>query len=373
MAIYVILLLFFFAVGLTCYLFPRDDRRHEKIFLDVTWIAIFVLCVLRASSVGRDLPGYEDAYYLTATVPWLDFDYVYFEHGYVFLMKLCCWLHMPFQGFLAVVSVIIMFPVYYFIRKHSSNYFLSTLVYVCYMFFEFNMTAVRQAMAASIVLLAYSAYISAKRLPRLTFALIVLLASLFHSGALVCLVFIPLSYIKRLSTYMVVVAASCVGLFFVRNRLMQIIKDLFEKDSMRADTGLYIGLNFLFTVGVMALFLISYARDVSAESSSLCLRDRAERGRIIDLQAQDVNIRLFFLGIGAMILFGSDTAARSYMMLSQVMIVQLPNCLEGWCDRDRRLMQMVLILFLCMFFFSNTLLPNSFDIVPYRFFWEAMA
>lgn len=363
MTVYVVFLVFILLVGALCYSIKWADRKNELLFLNITWIAMFFLCVLRASSVGRDVPGYESAYLLTQTVPFGDFDYIYFENGYVLLMKLCLFLKMPFQWFLTIVYFIIQTPIYYYIRKCSKNYFLATLVYVCYMFFEFNLTGIRQALAASIVLIGYILYIYSKKHAWLKFLVLVLIASTFHKSALICLVFLGVNLIKSLKNYVITIACGSLGLFFVRGYLLQYLKEFFEKGSMKADAGVYIGLNFFFTLGVAVLFLISFAK-------AGYYSENGKKSHLLTARNHETNIRLFLLGILALVLFGSDTGARSYMMFSQAMIVQLPNALECWKPQDKRVMQFVVMIFLLAFFFTNSLIPNNFDIVPYRFFWE---
>lgn len=366
MTVYVLFLAFVFLWAALCYSRKTDKRKNEILFLNVVWIAMFLLCALRASSVGRDLPGYELAYNQSDLFDWGDFDYVYFENGYVFLMKICSkLLHLPFQGYLAVVSAIIMVPIYIYIRKYSKNPFISTLVYVCYMFFEFNMTGIRQALAASVVLIAYMVYISAKRFPRVWFILIVLVAAQLHNAAWICLAFPILSYVKNMRLYTTFIAVCSFALLGLRGTIMSYIKEFFEKESMDADAGVYFGMNFVFTVGLVMLFLFSYAKLARTDSGSGIDGERAA-----EMCHDHVHIKLFMLSIPAIILFGADTAARSYMMFSQVMIVQLSNALYCWNPRDRKLLQLIFVLFLAVFFFTNTLIPNNFDIVPYKFFWE---
>ena len=189
---YLLLLIFIFTVGFFCF-FCKNKERKGTIFLKFVFLAIFLLCALRAPSVGRDLPGYESAFLFTKRVAWNDYTYIYFEPGYIFLMKVCVLVGMSFQSFIAITSAIILIPLYFYVKKYSQNPFLSILIYICYVFFEFNMTGIRQAIAMSIVLLGFLIFMNAKKLPRIKLLLFILLASAFHSGALICILFLPFS------------------------------------------------------------------------------------------------------------------------------------------------------------------------------------
>ena len=367
MTIYIVFLIFILAIAFFYYYVKPKNEKNELRFLNIVWIAMFLLCALRASSVGRDLPGYELVYNYSFDCAWSDFDYIYFENGYIFLMKVCSKaLNMSFGQFLAFVTVIIMFPIYVYIRKYSSNYFLSTIIYVCYMFFEFNMTAVRQAIAASIVLVAYMVYISAKRYNAFYYTAIVIVAAQFHKAAWICLIFLAFMILRSLKSYILAVAFSVVALTFARGAILNIIKDFFEKESMNEDASFYFGLNSIFTLALIVLFLVSYynlARSNKFNSLS-------ERDKFLVKRNNEINLKLFVLALPIIILFGADTAALSYMMFSQVMIAQLPNAISSWNEKDKAIMKTVFVVFFIIFFFTNTLLPNNFDIVPYYFFWQ---
>lgn len=373
MTIYILYLGFIFFWAFWCNVSKSSLKKgnQENRFLNVVWIAMFLLCVLRDPTVGRDVPGYELAYQMTADVPFSDFDYIYFEKGYTLLMKLCLAMNISFQGFLVVVYLIILIPIYFYIRNFSRDKFLSVIIYVCYMYFEFNMTGIRQAMATSIVLIGYMLYIKAKRFNRLWLLVFITLAVLFHNSAFICYFFVLVSYIRIMYLYIASVCGLTVIVFFTRRFFIQYIKDLFEKDSMNENAGLYIGMNFLFTLALCVAFVYCYVMKNKRFSKVYNTVDSQSKA-LIDFQQKvdDSNLKIFLLGITAMVLFGSDTAARTYMLLAQIMIVQLPNSLDAFDKDSKRIIRLILIGFFIVFFFTNTLIPNNFDIVPYKFFWQ---
>lgn len=373
MTIYVLYLglIFFWALWCNVSKTSKFNKKHENLFLNVVWVAMFLMCVLRDPSVGRDVESYEIVYQMTADVPFSDFNYVYFEKGYILLMKICLALNVSFQGFIVVVYAIILVPLYFYIRDFSTDKFLSVLIYVCYIFFEFNMTGIRQAIATSIVLIGYMLYIKAPKYKRLLLFVFITIAVTFHSGAFICYLFLVTSYIKTMLMYIVAVCGLTVVVFFTRNLFMQYIKVLFEKDSMNENAGLYIGLNFLFTFALSVVFVYCYVmkkKRYSTIYNKLNSEEKAQEDFL--MKTDETNIKLFLLGITAMILFGSDTAARSYMLLSQTVVVLLPNSLNAFDKDNKRIIKLIVVGFFVVFFFTNTLIPNNFDIVPYKFFWQ---
>jgi len=141
MGIYLLLLTGIFILGTFFKSSIFGDKQGTRLFLDTSFILIFLLCALRSYTVGRDLPGYRMHYLDVVNHPWTNFNYIYFEKGYQLLMKVCAWIGLSWQMYLALVYVIILIPIYMFIKKYSRNAFLSVIVFICYMYFEFNLTS----------------------------------------------------------------------------------------------------------------------------------------------------------------------------------------------------------------------------------------
>ena len=367
MTIYVAFLAYILICAIIIYSKRGDPERENKLFLNYVFVVMFLLYSLRASSVGRDLPGYERAYGLADVDLFVGLRIGNFEKGYLFLMWICNKLNLSFQWFLTICNAFILLPIYRYIRKYSQNAFLSVIIYVCYMFFEFNLTGLRQAIATSIVLVAIMVLIESKRhwLGLLKYCLLVLLAILFHTGAFVALFYVPFHFMKKFKAYTLSIMATAVVFLVGRGYIMGFVKNFFEKDTMNANAGLYIGLNLLFLIGLAVLFIFG---GKNRENSAL---EGNTSVVIEDTSMQVVMEKMFYLSIAVLFLFGSDTSVRSYMILNQVIIVLLPNSLQYIFDeKSQRIIIWILTVFFIIFFFANTLLSGGFDIVPYKFFWQ---
>lgn len=365
MEIYVIFLAFIFLYGGATYLLIPDQNKRKAYFLNGVFLVMYLIYALRTTSVGRDLIGYANAYDLTATMAWGDYEYIYFENGYIFLMKLFNKLGFSFQGFMAVVNLIILLPIYIVIRRYSSRPFLSVLVYVCYMFFEFNMTGIRQAIAASIVLLGVVALQEMKKFSIVVYALVVALATQFHKASFICFLYIPFHFMKSWKVYYSAIAVTAVIILVGRGAIMSFVKDFFEKDSMNPDAGLYIGMNLIFQIGLAAMFALG------AHNRAIWAERQPERVTETDMRLQGIQDKMLLLSVVTMLLFGSDTSVRSYMLLNQVIITHFPNCIHNiFNKKSEQMMVGIFCVFFVVFMFTNTLLANNFDIVPYQFFWQ---
>lgn len=353
------------------------ENRSRKYFLLFSFVSIFLIYALRSYTVGRDVPGYRRIYLDVLNHPFSDFDYVYFEKGYQLLSKICGFSGVSWQVFLSIVSALILIPIYVFIKKYSKNVFLSTLIFVCYMYFEFNLTAIRQAIGASICLIAYMVLLETKHkkyFAYIEYVLIVTIAVYFHKSAFAAYFLLPILLIKSIkgvSIFVTLISISCIA---VRSEILVIIKNLFMKDSLQTDAGLNLGGNLIFLIMLAVLFVVVEINRENAAKRDYPFNNNQnmmnEVGMKNNFDYQNIFARSFILSIFFVVLFGMATSARSYMILNQVIIISLPNALENLETKSKQFAIVFCVFFFILFFCTNTLIPNSFDILPYKFFWN---
>lgn len=341
-----------------------NTQKRSNILLGIIFISVFLICVLRSGSVGRDIVGYEDAFEMTKNVPFSDFDYIYFENGYVLFMKICVAMKMNFQCFLVVTYLIILFPIFIFIEKFSNDKIFSALIYICYIIFEFDLTGLRQAIAMSITLVAFVVLIEKKKMYMLWYVLLILLAMTFHKSAIICFAILPLMLIKDIKWCSIIVVAATIVSLSLRNTLFPFIKQLFDKDSFNTNAALHIGANVIFMV-IMAVYFL-YVLNIGEKESGFNL----EFYNGIFIENNKLLYKIFLIGILLAIFFGNETTARSFMFFSQSLIILLPNTLFYLEKKSSIILRMLFVAFFVYFFVTNTLIANNFDIVPYKFYWQ---
>lgn len=371
MLVYILLLVVVFSCPVMLNSLELSKAKQNLYALNLIFVCIFLLCVLKSPEVGRDIKAYKSVYEMTQNVALNDFSFIYFEPGYILLMKICILLRMPFQAFMVVVYLLITFPIYIFIKKCSDDYWLSSLIYICYMFLEFNFTGIRQAIASSIILMAFIFLLEKKKYFLIKYFLLVTIASSFHSAALIAYFAILALMINSLLIYTLILIFSSGAILFLRQTLLLFIKEWATKESMNASASLHIGGNFLFIVVLAIFFVTSVRARQRAMGRHKFVKDNfyyiLEEKRV---ERDSLFSRIYMMSIYFLLLFGSDTSVRSSMLLSQVMLISLPNCLGIFRGRSRVFVYFFWIVFLTVFFVTNSLIPNNFDIVPYQFFWE---
>lgn len=368
MTIYIVLSVFLLLLLLVENSKSRTRANRKKPYLAIAFGIIFLMCVLRDSSVGRDIPGYERLYEVAKSTTLFDFSFVYYEPGYILLMQICNLLGLSFQWFLVVTYSIILIPIFLLIKRYSDQPILSVLTYVCYMFFEFQLTGLRQAISMSILLVAFMILVEDKRFAFLKATVVTILAYQFHRGAAIFLPFLVVTRVKNKMLYRICVTVLIPFLVLLRNPLVNFIGETMNS-KIYATMGLNLGLNFFFTIALQVFFTLSFGVFQDKQ------RERYLYGQeVAPYQTYNLfhyGVEMMLIGVVFNFIFGLNTAARSYMNMCQIMIVLIPNSISVWEQHNRKIMRTVFIMFLLLFFVYNTLIPNNFDIIPYSFFWSS--
>ena len=189
MTVYVSSFLLIYVIGFFCKRAKSDSEesrnRKTKFFLVFAWIVLSVIEGLRAYTVGTDTPYYVRTFQLLARQR--------YEIGYWTLMRSVRYITENPTVLLTICALITNGLFMVAIYKLSSDCYLSVFSFITFMFYFVSFNAVRQSIAISLVVLAYY-YIKTDRLK--LFVLMVILATLFHSSAIVGLLYLPIYFIK---------------------------------------------------------------------------------------------------------------------------------------------------------------------------------
>ena len=182
-------------IYLLTHLGKREKKTKDKLFLLITFVLLFVLIASREMTTGNDTTAYLGFYGKSGDYGWniLGMDNR-FEIGYVVFNALLNSLHFSPRAFLCVLAFIFSFVIYKFIKDNSNNYLMSVLMFVNLLFFYQSMNIMRQFLALSIILAFGFRYVKEKKLFRYIFA--VMIASLFHTTALIALLIYPMYNMK---------------------------------------------------------------------------------------------------------------------------------------------------------------------------------
>ncbi|MBD7909420.1 EpsG family protein [Sporosarcina gallistercoris] len=168
----------------------RINRAGWTVFL---LLPLFVLVAFRAPTIGTDTLNYYQSYLLIAQESFFSTSASRLEFGYVMLARLISSLGLDFLGFQIVTTFFIFFSFGKFIYKYSMYLAFSVYFFVTSRMLFGTMNISRQYIAVAILLFSVDS-LQKRRFVR--FSIIVLLASFFHSTAIVFLIMYPLIGLK---------------------------------------------------------------------------------------------------------------------------------------------------------------------------------
>lgn len=323
-----------------------ERRRQEKIILFWSMAAVFLLLALKKDTVGIDIPGYEAQFQISAGTAWLDLDYVYFEKGYILLMKLFSKNGLSFRLFTAAIYALLFTGYYRFLLRFSENVTLSVLMLLCYQFLVFHTSALRQTLAMAVCI---HAFLALHKGHRLRYFLLTALAVTFHRSALIFFAVYPIFALKGRRLPGIFYFAAGAAAILLRPAVWTLAKRLFPE--VIVPEGMVIGGNCLFLLG-MAVFLL-YTHAVS--------RSGQQEGFFAHMA-----LAAFF---GDLILSGS-TLLRSNMLFTLFLLPGIPNAIARYEHRTRLVLQIAFGCFLIALFYHDTLAINQLELLPYAFFWQ---
>lgn len=170
----------------------------KKMFCIGSGTIYFLVAALRSSYVGGDSFNYRRMFELLADKN-IKFAFAYSEKDPIFnvLLSLLGKVTDNYSVLFAIVAVLFTITVWVYIYKYSDDPVLSVIVLLAFNLYQFSLTGMRQTIAISFVVLAIMAVHEEKKIQPYIW---VLIASLFHSSALVCLS-IPILSKIRISSF----------------------------------------------------------------------------------------------------------------------------------------------------------------------------
>lgn len=185
MIYYFILLL----LALFSFYFQFDPKKAEiKVLSIVSFLCILALGGLRYQ-VGKDWYQYENLFNITNNFS--DLNNAREEKLFMLFLYMSKSIVNNYSFFIFSLFTFTFYLKYRTIIKYSPDIFLSLIIYFFTIFLVFDLNAIRQGIATSIVLISISAILNKKL--RL-FILLILIASFFHLSAII---FLPFYWIAK--------------------------------------------------------------------------------------------------------------------------------------------------------------------------------
>jgi hypothetical protein len=392
MTVYLLLIGLLLLLALVYPFAARKKPKLTRLLVVIIGVgALYAICALKASSVGRDSPEYLKGYEEISQLPASQLTYGNFEVGFVILCKTFLAFHAPFQVFVAVQYLVVCLPIAFVFYRRSPNPPVSLLLFVFWSILVFDLSGLRQAMAISMILLAYEFLIEAQEVAlkkkKILFFILcgicVVLAASVHVSSLVFVMLFALSFAKFKGKYLAIAVPLLVLLFFLSGYIFTSIYYL--SGSSNYLPGSYGGGGLFILYLVIMLFMVvfgnysSFAAQIDAKMLGLDLKC-ARFANCLPNEVIPHNEKFYNGSLWAMLLavffeaFSRTNAVfpRFTWYFLIIVVIAIPAAIERQKSKMWRLCAyLVLLVFFGVYFYVNFLMKNALDILPYLFFWQA--
>ena len=224
MIIYILMFMYLTLLAFLSFYF--EERKREINFLIFpTFIFFLLFDGLRKSSVGGDLSVYVSIFEQNALkLPELSKIFKSrFELGYVFTNQLIRSLTENYSILLFIFAFLTLWIWFYVLDKYSKNVYMSLIIYLSSLgMFLYSLSNIRQGLAVAFGFLGFYFLSEEKKIRGILF---VLLAPLFHTSGIICILLIFIRKIRLSLKYYPSIILGFIALFpFVKLITIAIIK-----------------------------------------------------------------------------------------------------------------------------------------------------
>ena len=374
----------------------KISRKH---YLIVIFGLLTIIGMLRNVSVGTDLTRYYGKYYPTfQNIPWNKLQSVTpsgdWELGFCALCKCLAMISPDVQLFIAVTSILSIVPYGIFIYKNSRDVVFSTIMYIAFHIYTQSFNVVRQAIAVGFVLLALDCL---KRKSRLSFVFWIVIATLFHTTAIVAIVYLIIEKLPFTKISIYLLGAFTLLLAFGYRFLFELVigrTNLFSLYGIysqlgQGDSGGYI------TYHTISMFLIAliifvvacmYLNKKSPDIPDYIKAKSSHRIRIAPWKicvsnhyklcywSEDIIMYSVYMAVlFRFMAFIINVTSRFSLYFFPFLIISLPNtCAKLHKDNKRIVYGMMYYILTAFFFWIGFYRAESlWGVVPYSFFWQS--
>ena len=192
MELYTDMLLYIILISDVCVLSVVFFNKYTKkispsalktVFLIASFFLLFIYSAMR-KDIGYDYLMYSQGFFRMGMSGFSEVGYNGWEWGFNILTKTIVFFTRDIHVYMAIITAICLAGPFYAIYRYSKKVWLSVLLYINLYFFYCTMNFLRQSIAISITLFAYTFLINRKFV---RYVLLIIFAAAFHSTALIML------------------------------------------------------------------------------------------------------------------------------------------------------------------------------------------
>lgn len=326
-------------------------KRSFHNFLFTCLILLFwFLTAFRAANIGNDTKAYLD-YYKHIAIVGISKN-LRIETGYqYFCLLLSKITRNPY--FLLVICATVCYGICgIYIYKRSDNFLYSAIFLFC-LVFSFFSSGIRQAIAMVIVMMAYFMIKDGKKLLPI---LLILLASFFHTSALIALLWFAHKYVPK-KPPIVITLAIVIAVLAATKSLNSVITVIFREyesyfSSANAGTG-WLGITYYALRALVFYIIIHIASRTDEKEGSLAVSNTV--------------LLLMTVCLG----FSVNLFSRGSYYFLLVTMIDIPNAFSSGKIKHRDIWMLVMGTVMLTYFMVTLIFrPEWNHLYPYKFNWS---
>lgn len=243
--------------------FRIDIQKRYNFFCIGSLLVVGVLLSLRHQTMGVDLLGsnrkesigYLGAFDRINQYSWIEAlsmeSFLNYEKGYVVFNKIIGSIFNNRQFFLCVCAFVSTFPIMTYIKDKSTNPLMSIVIYLGLPVFLLSFSGLRQAIAIAITVYSMK-YIEERKIVK--FAIVILLASLFHYSSFVFAIAYPLYYLKLSDNSKFLFVAAIPIIYILRTPIFNMVSKFFKDSAATVETGAFTLFLVFFLIYIFLIF-----------------------------------------------------------------------------------------------------------------------
>lgn len=325
----------------------KEKKKLNALYFTIVFVIFFTFSALRASHIGSDTQNYVNLFKNISFNKKVDYN-KHFEIGYQYFNLLLSYISGNQQTILIVTSFFNVGLYMIFYKKTSKMIPITIILYLTTRQYFSSYNLIRQTMASCILFLAYFKLNSNKTI---SFILITLLASTFHTSALVFLIVLLIRNTNSKLLAKIIVISSIVILLTPSSILFKLPyygHYLGSKYDNSMKLGTFLSL-ILYTFTIVLYYLFG--------------RNKGENKVLVNIVI--LGFLISILGVKTSI---ADRLSVYFLPFS---LVLLSNTLYAVKDRVNKisLVTLVIILYTMNYFIIQIHRPEWNRILPYEFFF----
>lgn len=346
---YYISLLFIVTIICACL---KDSRKLKYI---IPFIILFGCAALRGEGIGADYYTYRSYFFSYAQMD-IEEILIQEEAGYVLLNKILSIFSSDFQIVIVVVSFISLIGIFYFLKENCEKYVaLSIWLYMTLYFYIWTFTILRQAIAMSLVMIAFC---YAMKDDWIKFVLLVLIAFFFfHNTAIIALIIYPLLKLDLKQIYFILILIISSMFFYFREDILEILKYIvirrfrfyFSYEIIQGEGNSLLLVYFALTIFIF--FLIFNVKSIVVQEN-IVLQKMILWSSCIGTALQSMSM-----------IFGLFNRLSQYFMVPVFLL--LPTLIRIKFKQKDRVIIVGLIMFVSFIFYIYMLNAEGRTVVPY--------